>query len=55
MVVATKENIIKEAARADRNIRLMAAVIVISVEEEAQAVANNKPARDELITCWFYC
>ena len=54
MVVATKENIIIEAAQAGGNIRLMVAVIAINEEEEAQAVANNKPALDRLIKCWFY-
>ena len=41
MVAATKENIIIEAAQAGGNIRLMAAVIVISVKAQV-VVANNK-------------
>ncbi|PFG12017.1 hypothetical protein ATG70_0187 [Bacillus sp. es.036] len=41
MGVATKENIIIEAAQAGGNIRLMAAVIVISVKAQV-VVANNK-------------
>ncbi len=41
MEVATKENIIIEAAQAGESIRLMVAVIVISVEAQA-VVANNK-------------
>jgi len=39
--VATKENIIIEAAQAVGNIRLMAAVIVISVKAQV-VVVNNK-------------
>lgn len=41
MGVATKENIIIEAAQAVGNIRLMAAVIVISVKAQV-VVVNNK-------------